>query len=442
MNRRLFIGSGAAATLAGCSSGGVNVLNPPISGANFRFGALLNAAEFAAAPAALPPEAVTTIQAVLPPASVTLTNLPPVVAQGAVGKGQSLGSPGSCEAQSWAYALGSYTAARNRDGTMRWNAADLNNQVSAAWMYSWALSSPATGQGACPSGSYSLPYPQQLIATGAPSVQQFAYYADCGVLGKYYSSNPNPPNQSRLQIGSYAIINWSNLTQAKFTDLLKRHLAAGNAIAFSGLVCEGYMDPSSPNSKNGYLDSRGVWQCNTAGGIPNSGHGQVIVGYDDTLQAFLVQNSFGTQWPFTQTPATPGRLYWSYDAMWNTQSYFGIAFPANNSGTLTGTILPGSSSSAPQLGVKLHSYDDADGNSRLVFLLDAASPIQLLNTTVVTPAGQTYTKQYNAPIRTGYTHVSRLNASFVPGNYTVTLSANLPFTTGFGFTYTGTVTLS
>lgn len=441
MNRRLFIGSGAAATLAGCSSGGVNIVYPPNPAALGRFGALLNAAEFAAAPSALPPEAVTTLQSVIP-GSVTLTNLPPVVAQGAVGKGQSLGSPGSCEAQSWAYALGTYTAARNRDGTTRWNASDLNNQVSAAWMYSWALSSPATGEGACPNGSYSLPYPQQLIAVGAPSVQQFAYYADCGVLSKYYSANPNPPNQSRLQIGSYAIINWTNLTQASFTDLLKRHIAAGNAIAFSGLVCQGYMDPSSPNSTNGYLDSRGVWQCNVAGGIPNSGHGQVIFGYDDTLQAFLVQNSFGTQWPFTKTPAPPGMLYWSYSAMWNTQSYFGIAFPANNSATLTGTILPASSTSAPKLGVKLRSYNDPDGTARLVFLIDAAAPIQLLTTTVVTPAGETYTRPYNAPIRTGYTHVSRPNAPFVPGNYSIAMSANIPNTTGFGFNYTGTVALT
>ena len=37
--------------------------------------------------------------------------------------------------------------------------------------------------------------------------------------------------------------------------------------------------------------------------VPNSGHGQLIVGYDDKIGqvgqrgAFLVQNSFGTSWP-------------------------------------------------------------------------------------------------------------------------------------------------
>src|SRR5262249_47810727 len=47
------------------------------------------------------------------PQKVTLANLPPIGMQGTLSK---LGSPGSCISWSFAYGLGSYTAARRIDG--------------------------------------------------------------------------------------------------------------------------------------------------------------------------------------------------------------------------------------------------------------------------------------------------------------------------------------
>jgi C1A family cysteine protease len=59
--------------------------------------------------------------------------------------------------------------------------------------------------------------------------------------------------------------------------------------------------------------------CEPEPGKP-CGHGMMLVGYDDALGdprpglgAFLVQNSFGTNWPPAGAdPAPPGMFYLSY----------------------------------------------------------------------------------------------------------------------------------
>ncbi len=86
------------------------------------YGSLLNAEEFNEAVQALPPAALMTppVQPPLPP-SASLDNLPAVSQQGTATP-PGLGNPGSCEAQSFGYGLGSYTAARRPDGSSKWPA--------------------------------------------------------------------------------------------------------------------------------------------------------------------------------------------------------------------------------------------------------------------------------------------------------------------------------
>ena len=48
------------------------------------------------------------------------------------------GDIGSCEAQSFGYGLGSYTAARRADGSIRWVAELPENSVSPAYLFAWA----------------------------------------------------------------------------------------------------------------------------------------------------------------------------------------------------------------------------------------------------------------------------------------------------------------
>lgn len=65
----------------------------------------------------------------------------------------------------------------------------------------------------------------------------------------------------------------------------------------------------------------------------------MIVGFDDTVGpsdnagAFLVQNSFGLNWPpvGSGSIAPPGMAYWSYDTFYATQSLAAIAIPCISS---------------------------------------------------------------------------------------------------------------
>jgi hypothetical protein len=89
------------------------------------FGSLLNPEEFHDAVQALPPAAFFTPRVQPPlPSHAYLHNLPAVSQQGTAA---TPGSPGSCEAQSFGYGLGSYTAARRPDGSSKWIAALAEN---------------------------------------------------------------------------------------------------------------------------------------------------------------------------------------------------------------------------------------------------------------------------------------------------------------------------
>jgi CRISPR associated protein Cas1 len=90
-------------------------------------------AEFDTSVQALPPAAFR-VPLVPPPklgAQAFLHNLPAVSQQGTA---VVPGSPGSCEAQSFGYGLGSYTAALDQNGLPKWNPALPQYSVSAAYL--------------------------------------------------------------------------------------------------------------------------------------------------------------------------------------------------------------------------------------------------------------------------------------------------------------------
>jgi hypothetical protein len=112
-----------------------------------------------------------------PPSRVILSNLPAVTTQGTAA---SPGSPGSCEAQSFGIGLGTYTAARNPDGSKKWDAQPLQNQVSAAFLYAKATAEGAAGP--CPGGGQALEHLETLAAFGAPSASDVGYQPTCTYL--------------------------------------------------------------------------------------------------------------------------------------------------------------------------------------------------------------------------------------------------------------------
>jgi hypothetical protein len=110
-------------------------------------------------------------------------------------------------------------------------------------------------------------------------------------------------------------------------QLIKEYVANGQAVAFSGSVLCGYCNAVP-------LQDGVIYETDT---VPNSGHGQLVVVYDDNVGtpgnagAFLIQNSFGTSWPPASSgpsPAPPGTVYWSYNTFATTQGVGSSCLPA------------------------------------------------------------------------------------------------------------------
>jgi hypothetical protein len=419
----------AFAGIAGCggSSGGGPVVQPD----DGQYGSVLNFKEFDTAPHALPAEAlnVPPIPLVLP-SKALLTNTPAVSMQGTA---QHPGSPGTCEAQSFGYGLGSYTAARAPDGAILWDAALPGNEVSAAYQFALAVEK---GYATCPKGGQALEYLSRLIAFGSPSAADVPYKPSCDYFANINLTQPYP-NAVRLRIGSFATF---HIQVPEALERIKGYLANGQAVAFSGRVLENY--GTGPTLTDGVLYETKI--------IENSGHGQVLVGYDDSLGtpgktgALLVQNSFGTAWPPASagpSPAPPGKIYWSYNSFLKTQLLGAVAYPRDPSPP-SGTVLDASDPAAPVASITRAFQWAPAGRSDvyLIFLHQFAEPVQItgLGITEPAPGQETAAAGYGQFISTGYTYLVRSDGNeFLPGDYNLKFQAQL--SDGTVVTYSGMI---
>lgn len=398
------------------------------------YGSLLNEAEFEASPNALPPEALTTPPSnpISLPTSVRLTNLPAIAQQGT---DKVYGSPGSCEAQSFARGLGSYTAARNPDGSQRWDASQPQNEVSAAYMYRYLHSLEGKS---CPQGSGATGYLLRLIGHGSPSAQDIPYKPLCPYLDGI-SLDPNFPNEIRFGLGSYTTFKIRENPNDPVM-MIKKLLAAGNAVAFSGLVLQNYKTPTFTNGV--------IYGTET---IAGSGHGQLVVGYDDTVGdpakpgAFLIQNSFGKIWPATGSGSTapPGMAWWSYDTFSQTQGLAATAYPREQAAVL-GTTLASTPTTAPTMTISRANQWCAEGGTAqasLILMAHMSAPVNVQTVTITEPGtGTTVAGKYGTDLADGYMYFTRTDGNqFLAGNYTVTITALT--STDSSVTYTGTVSV-
>jgi hypothetical protein len=425
IDRRGFLaGAAAAATLAALKPAATLAQIPrgQIDPAG-RFGSLLLREEFEQAPRVLSPETValfasqTTMRGIVKggtPHRHVLTKLPTVMMQGT---NNSLGFPGSCEAASFGYGLGTYTAARGFPGFDP--SGGPANHISVAWLFAWAQD--RQHQTKC-QGSQALPYLGLLIAKGAPNASQVPYQPKCGYIDGINTNNLDTyPGIGKFTIGSYKTLpNFLN-GQSTYLALLKQHINAGHAIAFSGLVANGYSTPGTAMVKGAFAPQ---------GFIKGSGHGQLIVGYDDSLGtsgAFLIQNSFGTEWPYMNAtnPLMQGRLWWTYESFFASQGFGSIAYPIPQDVANRGTVtLNSPNREAPVARIIEANRADHSGQSLAVLEVDFGRPVQL-NTLRVTPPGADSPIEgaYKAPIKYGFAHVARAE-SFPTGRYGVELDAH------------------
>jgi hypothetical protein len=418
MRRRHFIlGAGAATAFASPSQAQPGLLRL-FEMAEDDFGADLTGDDFRGVQRALHPDMVrgTSMEvtnAAHPRATaVVLDNLPTVSSQGTPTK---LGNPGTCEAQSFGYCLGAYTAARLPNGQRKWSAADANNQPSAGWLYQWVHSIQTDRQ--CPQGSKAVPYAQKLVTSGAPSSARFPYNPDdastvqgiCQELERIDISNPGP-DAARLRIGSYKAYSGVLGKKEQYLETFKSLIRNGHAIAFSGYVPKGYGKPTLTN---------GVFTA-PDGFTKPSGHGQVIVGFDDSRGehgAFLVQNSFSPLWNAgpRDDPGYNGRIWYGYNAWFKGQSLALVAYP-NDPGAPSGQRLTSNTPGAPQVFLKESRRYQEGGASYLALILHGADAFQLNQITVTGPHGLASTEQLNETIRFGYAYVER-KPPFQPGRY-------------------------
>ncbi len=379
------------------------------------YGAILAPEDITASVKALPPEALSGKSAKKLPSRVKLGNLPPVAQQGTPAKP---GQPGTCEAQSFGYGLGSYTAARDASGETKWNASLPQNATSAAYLYT--LIHSRTGQ-QCPAGSKGVDYLSQLTAYGAANRAQVPYQPSCQYLDGI-NINYDFPGMDRFRIGSYAVIPVAGSADA--VDRIKSHINAGQAVAFTGLVLCGY--GLSPVFEKGV-----IYETST---IPGSGHGQLLVGYDDkqgksgAKGALLVQNSFGLSWPPADSgsAAPPGMAYWSYGTFADTQFLAAVAYPrADKPGKvrLTGSVL-GAPSASLERGYQW--TPEQGGGVYLILNHVFSTPVMLNEVTLTEPNGSSVkvTAAYGQHISAGYSYVKREDGkAFLPGTYQVKLRA-------------------
>lgn len=407
------------------------------------YGSLVNHQEFDQAVQALPPAAFL-MPRVQPPlrSHAYLYNLPAVSEQGTPA---SPGSPGSCEAQSFGYGLGSYTAARRADGSLKWSAGRAEKSVSPAYLFAWGM---FNGFAHCPKGGKALPYLEHLVGFGAPTRAHVPYQPDCS----YFSAiqqQPNFPNDypamKRFRIGSYATFNIHNDPDAA-VQKIKEYIANGQAVAFSGRVLCGY-------GKNLPMQHGVIYETSYtigADGKP-AGHGQLVVGYDEDVGipnnpgALLVQNSFGTAWPAsagaTHSLAPPGMAYWSYNSFKRTQHLAAVAYPRALRRP-TGVRLSGSPAAPAGWITQAFQWapDDPSPPAHLILMHFFQEPVHLSHVSLTEPGGQaiTATGDYGQNISTGYTYLKRTDGNaFLPGAWTVSLQGN--DMNGNSVNYTGSI---
>lgn len=426
----LLVATGAAMAFAALGGCGDDVTPAPEDLGEY--GSVGNDEEFGNAPQALPVAALRDPPLPLTlPASVTLTNLPAIAQQGTPPNAN--GSPGTCEAQSFAYGLGSYTAARAPDGSHKWTAADAANEVSAAYQFALAVNN---GFATCPKGGTATQYLGRLASFGSPSTADVPYQPSCTYFSQIDLNKPYP-NAPRLRIGSFATFRVDN--PGAF-NRIQEYLANQQAVAFSGQVYKGYGNLSGPTLTDGYF---------YAGNTPyQGGHGQLLVGYDDNLGApglakgmFLVQNSFGTQWPSSESKAPRGMLYWSYETFMKNQELAAVAYPHDPSPP-SGTPLAKSDSRAP-VGSIARAYQwapEANGAVWLILIHHLAEPVRITAVALKEPAPGTAQAvgKYGQFLSKGYTYLRRTDGkAFLPGNYQLTFQAQT--LDGLAVTYTGTI---
>jgi hypothetical protein len=218
------------------------------------------ASEIQAHPQSINPYAATSSQEL--PTSVDLSkDLPGIGDQGRLG---------SCTAWASAYAGATYTANRQYE----WGADSTGHQASPGYMYARLLEEHQFECGSGTSISLAL---ELLKQEGCSSLATVTYRDDV------CEENPSASDAANFQLGStYRVDHTSQ-------NAVKGELAAGRIVVFGANLYDDFFDASG----SGVYTGSGVLMQQ---GEQHAAHAMSLVGYDDSLGAYRIMNSWGTAW--------------------------------------------------------------------------------------------------------------------------------------------------
>lgn len=236
-------------------------------------------------------ELVESFDGTTPPARATVLRkyLPPV---GRQGTSENPGSPGSCAAWASTYGLATFTAAKAGDysptGPAQW--------ASPAAIYVHVLKEDRFASNVC-HGTQMTSYFTILSKGGTSTLETAPYTPSCNALWEDYGG-ASPVLDPRFTIPAFRAIATTNLTA------LKQVIASNRVLTFgTGLFTDwtSYDGTTVPYVGNGIIAKEKDGS--------RVGHCMMIIGYDDDLQAVLIQNSEGSDWggTFTGAPPNAGR---------------------------------------------------------------------------------------------------------------------------------------
>jgi hypothetical protein len=146
-----------------------------------------------------------------------------------------------------------------------------------------------TGQGVCVGGKIAWCFDFLNSNGGTASMQDAPPLQGCAPAWSTWGGTTTAPVSTQFQT-----LAWNGMTLQGDDGLanLRRVISAGTPIVYGTYL---YTDFPHYKGRISPYVGNGKWLYNRNTG-KKAGHCMMIIGYDDTMGAVLIQNSFGTQW--------------------------------------------------------------------------------------------------------------------------------------------------
>lgn len=178
------------------------------------------------------------------------------------------------------------------------------NQASPIYTYIKVEEAQGTASGTCVGGKIAWCFNFLKSNGGTPSMQAAAWLQGCAPAWSAWGGTTTAPPDSQFQT-----LAWTGMTLEGTAGLdnMRTVISGGTPIVYGTYL---YTDfPKYAGSPSPYVGN-GQWLYNKTTG-KKAGHCMMIIGYDDTMGAVLIQNSFGPTWG-SQWNGNGGYIWMTY----------------------------------------------------------------------------------------------------------------------------------